>query len=317
MVLLNIEQLKVSFAMRQGCVRAVDNISFTLSQKEILAVVGESGSGKSITSLSILRLLDDTNAQVQGKIMYKGKDLLQIPEREMEAIRGKEIAMIFQEPMTSLNPVFTVGKQIEESIIIHEGKNKAKEAAIKMLALAEIADPEIVYDKYPHQLSGGMRQRVMIAMALSCSPSILIADEPTTALDVTIQAQILDLIKNLQHKFSTALILITHDLGVVAETADNVLVMYCGEVIEKVSAEMLFSDGGVKHPYTKALLDSAEELIPIEGSIPSPYEVPKGCPFSCRCPYVQERCIAERPRLEMIELEHQIACFYPYGGASV
>ena len=240
MSLLEVKNLKVHFPSRHGIIKAVNNISFSLSSGEVLAIVGESGSGKSMTALSILRLLDGTDAQTSGQIIYDNKDLYTLKESALEKIRGNKIAMVFQEPMTSLNPVFSIGNQISESLIIHEGKKGAEEKAVNMLKLAGIADAEIVYDKYPHQLSGGMRQRAMIAMALSCTPTILIADEPTTALDTTIQAQILELIRKLQRQFNTALILITHDLGIVAETADNIIILYCGEIVEKISTQDLF-----------------------------------------------------------------------------
>lgn len=313
MELLKVKNLKISFITKKNISKVVDNISFSLSIGESLAIVGESGSGKSMTALSILRLLDDIDATIKGEILYKNQSILELSENELEQLRGKEISMIFQEPMTSLNPVFTIGSQIAESVIIHEGKSKAKEKAIEMLELVGIANADLVYHKYPHELSGGMRQRVMIAMALSCSPSILIADEPTTALDVTIQAQILELIKNLQKQLETALILITHDLGIVAENTDNVIIMYCGKIAEKIPTHKLFHSDTITHPYTKALLDSAKQMIPIEGSIPT--SPPPGCPFSPRCPYAQERCFQEIPLLEQQKSpDHYIACFYPCGG---
>ncbi len=305
--MLKVENLKVTFHTKYRTVKAVDDISFELSKGEFLAIVGESGSGKSITSLSILKLVD--GSETSGRITYENQNILQMSEDSLEQIRGKEIAMVFQEPMTSLNPVFTVGRQIEECIVIHEGAQNAKQKTIDMLKQVEIPTPESVYSKYPHQLSGGMRQRIMIAMALSCSPKILIADEPTTALDVTIQAQILDLLKTLQKKFS--MLFITHDLGIVAEYADNVMVMYCGKIVEKAAADVLFDENSVKHPYTKALLDSSENLIPIEGSVPE--TAPNYCAFADRCPNAKERCFKEIPTLEKYGEEHYIACFYPCG----
>ena len=315
MSLLEVKNLKVHFPSRHGIIKAVNNISFSLSSGEVLAIVGESGSGKSMTALSILRLLDGTDAQTSGQIIYDNKDLYTLKESALEKIRGNKIAMVFQEPMTSLNPVFSIGNQISESLIIHEGKKGAKEKAVNMLKLAGIADAEIVYDKYPHQLSGGMRQRAMIAMALSCTPTILIADEPTTALDTTIQAQILELIRKLQRQFNTALILITHDLGIVAETADNIIILYCGEIVEKISTQDLFYKDTLKHPYTQALLDSSEEMIPIQGNIPSPLEISEGCLFAPRCSFAKENCFLEKPELKACAPNHYRACFYPCGGA--
>lgn len=254
-MLLEVKNLKTQFITKKGTVSAVNGVNFSLDKGEIMAVVGESGSGKSVTSLSIMRLLSkSSNIKISGEILFKDENLLDKTEKEMQDIRGKNISMIFQEPMTSLNPVYTIGRQISEAIIKHEGlgKKEAKEKAVQMLKLVGIPSPEKRVDCYPHQLSGGMRQRVMIAMALSCNPELLIADEPTTALDVTIQAQILDLILDLKNKLNTAVLLITHDLGVVAEVADKVVVMYCGQVVEKASVHDIFKDP--KHPYTNLLI---------------------------------------------------------------
>ena len=283
---------------------------------QVVAIVGESGSGKSVTSLSIMRLLAKSDkTTVTGEALFKGENLLDKSEKEMQEMRGKKLSMIFQEPMTSLNPVFTIGRQISESIIKHDGasKKEARERAIEMLRLVGIPSPETRVDNYPHQLSGGMRQRVMIAMALSCSPELLIADEPTTALDVTIQAQILDLMIDLKNKFGTAILLITHDLGVVAEVADKVVVMYCGRVVERATVKDIFKEP--KHPYTKGLLNSipkidedADRLFIIPGTVPNPLELPSGCAFRDRCPHCFEKCKNEAPNLINIG-DREVRCF--------
>jgi len=303
-VLLEVSGLKTYFFDRKGQVPAVDGVDFTLHKNETLGIVGESGCGKSVTSMSILHLLPPKGKIVEGNIRFKGRDITHLSDEDMTRVRGKEIAMIFQEPMTSLNPVYTVGYQIREMILRHEkmSKKKAREKSIEMLRLVNIPAPEKRVDEYPHELSGGMRQRVMIAMALACDPQLLIADEPTTALDVTIQAQILDLIRNLKKKMDTSVIMITHDLGVVAEMADYVLVMYAGMVMEYSEVHKLFKKP--LHPYTQGLMralpkmgEENKKLYTIEGQVPSLYDLPTGCRFWPRCPYAMERCKAEMPAL--------------------
>lgn len=315
--ILEIKDLRTSFFTKEMEVKAVDGVSFAIPKGKILGVVGESGSGKSITSLSILRLIDEPGKIVGGEILFKGENLLDKTEAEMRKIRGKEISMIFQEPMTSLNPTFTIGQQIGEAYKIHEGLNKkeAKERSIEMLRLVGIPSPEKRVNQYPHELSGGMRQRVMIAMALACNPELLIADEPTTALDVTIQAQILDLMKGLQNKFGMGVMLITHDLGVVAETCDYVAVMYCGKVVEYADVKTLFTNP--KHPYTVGLMKSIPkydediegDLPVIKGNVPSPAEMPTGCRFSPRCPFATDLCRNKLPELETDDHGNQIRCW--------
>ncbi|MDV2686815.1 ABC transporter ATP-binding protein [Alkalihalophilus lindianensis] len=304
--------------MEHSEVKAVDGVTFDVPKGKTLGIVGESGSGKSITSLSILRLIQKPGKVVGGEILFKGEDLLSKTEAQMRKIRGNEISMIFQEPMTSLNPVYTVGQQIGESFQIHEGlgKRKAIERSIEMLKLVGIPSPEKRVHQYPYELSGGMRQRVMIAMALACNPELLIADEPTTALDVTIQAQILELMKDLQDRLGMSIIMITHDLGVVAETCDYVAVMYCGKVVEYASINDLFKNP--RHPYTVGLLKSlprhdidvdGEELSVIKGSVPSPADMPKGCRFAPRCPFASDICRERLPDLEEDENGNQIRCW--------
>jgi peptide/nickel transport system ATP-binding protein/oligopeptide transport system ATP-binding protein len=298
-------------------VRAVDGVSFSIHAGETLAVVGESGSGKSVTSLSILRLVPSPPGRiVRGSIRFKGRELTTLDEREMRRIRGAEISMIFQEPMTSLNPVYTCGEQILEAVVLHEGVSRgvARKRAIEMLARVGIPAPEQRVDEYPHQMSGGMRQRVMIAMALACKPAILIADEPTTALDVTIQAQILELLKELQRDLGMAVILITHDLGVVAETADRVAVMYAGQLVESCDVRAAFAR--TLHPYTAGLLASLprlgekhDTLRVIPGTVPDPANFPAGCRFHPRCPVVEERCKRLEPALEIPERDHLSRCW--------
>jgi peptide/nickel transport system ATP-binding protein/oligopeptide transport system ATP-binding protein len=303
--ILEVKGLKTHFFTKRGVSKAVDGIDFTLQKGETLGIVGESGCGKSMTSLSILRLIPSPPGKIAGgQVLFKGKDLVTMSEDDMRKIRGNEISMIFQEPMTSLNPVIPVGEQIAEALRLHQKMNR-KEAwnhAVEMLKLVGIPSPEKRAKQEPFQLSGGMRQRVMIAMALACTPEVLIADEPTTALDVTIQAQILALIKDLQTKLGMGVIMITHDLGVVAETCDNVAVMYAGNIIEHAPTEQIFSNP--KHPYTQGLLDSlpkihedVEELRTIEGSVPSAYNMPSGCRFASRCPYREEICTSKQPEL--------------------
>ncbi len=318
MALLEVKNLKTYFFTDDGVSKAVDDVSYTVEANQTLGVVGESGCGKSVTALSIMRLIPDPPGKtVGGEIIFEGRDLLKIPEEEMRKIRGNKIGMIFQEPMTSLNPVFTVGNQIEESIILHEkvSKEEAKNRAIEMLKKVGIPAPEQRYKEYPHQLSGGMRQRIMIAMALACNPSVLIADEPTTALDVTVQAQILDLIKSLQESLGMGVILITHDLGVIAETADKVAVMYASHIVEYSVADEIYYNP--LHPYTVGLLGSipklnieSDRLMTIEGTVPVPTNYPPGCNFAARCPYATPLCLSEEPLLIEHEAGHWAACHH-------
>jgi peptide/nickel transport system ATP-binding protein len=315
--LLRLEELQTHFFTDDGVVRAVDGVSFEVREGETLAVVGESGSGKSVTSLSILRLIAEPPGRiVGGRILFRGKNLLELGPKAMRAIRGKEISMIFQEPMTSLNPVYTCGEQIIEALVLHEklDRKAARARTIEMLKLVGIPAPEQRVDAYPHQMSGGMRQRVMIAMALACKPAILIADEPTTALDVTIQAQILELLKHLQGMFGMAVLLITHDLGVVAETADRVAVMYAGQVVEYCDVQAAFKR--TLHPYTAGLLhalprlgEKRDALRVIPGNVPDPLRFPSGCRFHPRCPVAQERCRESEPPVLTFDGEHQARCW--------
>jgi len=315
--LLQIQDLRTHFFTDDGVVRAVDGVSYELGERETLAVVGESGSGKSVTALSILRLVADPPGRiVGGRIVFKGRDLATLSAAEIRKIRGKEISMIFQEPMTSLNPVYTCGEQIIEALVLHEriDRKAARIRAIEMLRLVGIPVPEQRVDEYPHQMSGGMRQRVMIAMALACHPAILIADEPTTALDVTIQAQILELLKRLQAELGMAVLLITHDLGVVAETADRVAVMYAGQVVEYCDVEAAFHR--TLHPYTAGLLaslprlgDHRATLRVIPGNVPDPARFPQGCRFHPRCPVAQERCRTQDPPVLTFDGTHQSRCW--------
>ena len=315
--LLEVRDLRVSFRTEDGVVRAVDGVSFTLAKGEVLGIVGESGSGKSVSMMSVMRLIIDPNAVFEGEVLYKGRDLMQLSQSEMQDVRGSEIAMIFQDPMTSLNPVYRVGWQIAEQIRAHEplGKAAAHRRAIDLLGAVGIPNPAVRVDDYPHQFSGGMRQRVMIAMALSCNPDLLIADEPTTALDVTIQAQILELIGRLKADFDSAVVLITHDMGVVADVADRVLVMYAGRVVEQGRKEELFYDA--QHPYTWGLLGSIprldrpkpRRLTAIRGLPPSLIHLPEGCAFGPRCPHRFDRC-SEVPALaDRVGGGHLDACF--------
>ena len=315
-MLLEVNHLKTEFKLKKGIVNAVDDISFSLDKGKILAIVGESGSGKSVTSLSIMRLLQEPGRIASGEILFNGEDLLKKNNNEMQAVRGDKISMIFQEPMTSLNPVYRVKDQIMESIMTHMkvSKKEALERTIKMLDTVGIPSPEKRAYDYPHQMSGGMRQRVMIAMALIGRPELLIADEPTTALDVTIQAQILDLLYHMREKFNMAVMLITHDLGVVSEAADHVIVMYCGKIVEEADVRDLFENP--LHPYTLGLLrsiprledDSNGPLYMIKGMVPNPLHMPPGCPFSDRCDRCMERCKKEMP--EVYERNgHKVRCF--------
>ncbi|WP_277578621.1 ABC transporter ATP-binding protein [Bdellovibrio svalbardensis] len=320
-ILLEVQNLKTGFKTDEGAFRAVDDVSFYVKKGQTLGIVGESGCGKSVTSLSVMRLIQKPGSIESGKILFKGQDLLKLSEDKMRTIRGNEIAMIFQEPMTSLNPVYTIGDQIEEAVLLHQkqfNKEQARERAIEMLRLVGIPAPEKRFHEYPHQLSGGMRQRVMIAMAISCNPELLIADEPTTALDVTIQAQILDLMRKLQKEFNAGMILITHDLGVVAEMCQEVAVMYAGRIVEFGTVEDIFYRP--KHPYTRGLLDSIphfetghklDQLKTIKGMVPSLYNLPVGCRFADRCPYAQEDCRQIYPTLENMRGIHKVACHHP------
>jgi peptide/nickel transport system ATP-binding protein len=316
-VVLEVKNLKTHFTSKKGVTKAVDGIDFVLHEGETLGIVGESGCGKSMTSLSILRLVPSPPGKiVDGTVELKGKDILKMSDAELRRVRGNQISMIFQEPMTSLNPVIPVGEQIAEAIRVHQklGKKDAWKKAVEMLELVGIPSPQQRAKQEPFQLSGGMRQRVMIAMALACNPEVLIADEPTTALDVTIQAQILELMKDLQKRLNMGIIFITHDLGVVAELCDKVAVMYAGQVVEYSSTEALFSHP--KHPYTNGLLSSLpklyedqDELQTMPGSVPSPYDMPKGCHFSPRCPLATAQCHEEEPQLHSLKDGSQIRCF--------
>jgi oligopeptide/dipeptide ABC transporter ATP-binding protein len=322
--ILEISNLRTHFFTAAGVVRAVDGVSYGVRSGEILGVVGESGCGKSVTALSVLRLVADPPGRiVGGAIRFAGANLLDLSEGEMEAIRGNDISMIFQEPMTSLNPLMTVGRQIGEAIAQHRGLSRREAAAeaIDMLRRVHIPEPEHRAHAYPHQLSGGMRQRVMIAMALSCNPKVLIADEPTTALDVTIQAQILDLMRELQATFGTAIMLITHDMGIVAENADRVVVMYAGRKVEEANAKDLFESPG--HPYTRGLLGSLPRLddaarsnarrarlTEIKGMVPALFNLPAGCSFAPRCGFATDQCHAAYPPLEQHRPGHWIACWH-------
>jgi len=321
--LIQVKDLRTSFFTPEGEVRAIDGVSFEIDEGKTLGLVGESGCGKSVTSLSIMRLIPSPPGKiVGGEILYRGRDLLKLDKEEMRKMRGNEISMIFQEPMTSLNPVFTVGNQIGEAIRLHQGlgKKETRAKTIEMLRLVKIADPESRVDAYPHQLSGGMRQRVMIAMALSCNPSLLIADEPTTALDVTIQAQILELMKELQQKMGMALLLITHDLGVVAEQADEVAIMYGGKIVERSAARAIFTQPF--HPYTVGLLNSLpgagglkkKRLEAIPGVVPNALHLPSGCRFRDRCPRAAEVCAGVEPALVQKDGDpgHTAACYFPH-----
>lgn len=315
--ILEVQNLKTYFRTEAGLVKAVNDVSFSIEKGKTLGIVGESGCGKSITSLSIMGLVEMPPGEIAGgRILFGGENLLEKNEDQMRKIRGNKIAMIFQEPMTSLNPVFTIGQQIMEAILLHEKmtKQEARKKGIEMLKLVKIPLPEKRFDEYPHQLSGGMRQRVMIAMALCCNPELLICDEPTTALDVTIQAQILDLINELKNKTGTSVMMITHDLGVIAEVADEVMVMYAGKVVEHASCDQIFEQA--MHPYTDGLMkcipklddDDTGELSVIEGMVPSFDEMPKGCAFSPRCPYARELCRKSMP--ELIEASgRKVRCF--------
>lgn len=315
--MLDIKDLSVEFQTVEGTVHAINNLSYSLDEGETLGIVGESGSGKSVSSLGIMKLIPNPPGKiVNGEILYNGKDLAKISEKDMEKIRGNEISMIFQEPMTSLNPIITCGKQIAESLILHRGmkKKEAMQTAVEMMKEVGIANPEKRVHEYPHQMSGGMRQRVMIAMALACNPKILICDEPTTALDVTIQAQILDLIRKLNKEMGTAIIMITHDLGVVSELCKKVIVMYTGRIVEEAPSEDIFKKP--LHPYTIGLISAIpkitkerDPLTTIEGVVPNPTEIIEGCSFWPRCNYATEQCKKEEPPMVQVEEKRKVRCW--------
>ncbi|ANU18857.1 peptide ABC transporter ATP-binding protein [Planococcus plakortidis] len=316
--ILDVKGLRTSFFTDDGEVPAVDNVDFHIRQGEVLGIVGESGCGKSVTSLSIMGLVPSPPGKiVSGEILFQDKDLTKLSDKEMRQIRGDDIAMIFQEPMTSLNPLFTIGNQLREALKIHKkdwSKSQIQERAVEMMKLVGLPRAEALLNEYPHQLSGGMRQRVMIAMALLCDPKVLIADEPTTALDVTIQAQILKLIKNLNERLDTAVLLITHDLGVVAETCERVVVMYAGKVVEEGPVHTIFNDP--QHPYTRGLLESVpdmrfkkERLYSIPGNVPKPGSIKTGCKYAARCEFAFDRCRIEDPELYQTAEDHKTRCF--------
>ena len=317
-MLLNVKDLKTYFKTGSGWVKSVDGVTFEVYRQETLGIVGESGSGKTVTALSLLGLLPKPQGQiVSGSLLYGERDLAQLSEKELQSIRGNEISMIFQEPMTCLNPVYTVSDQIVEAILLHKDitRKAARKLVVEMLEKVGISDPVRRAQNYPHEMSGGMRQRVMIAMALSCDPTLLIADEPTTALDVTIQAQILELLKSLQKQLGMSIILITHDLGVVAEMTDRIVVMYAGKIAEYSATVPLFERP--LHPYTQGLLDSipaihteTERLYAIPGVVPSPSSIPSGCRFSNRCPYADEECVNNAPPLEEAAVGHWVSCWH-------
>ncbi|MBC7230459.1 MAG: ABC transporter ATP-binding protein [Actinobacteria bacterium] len=316
--LLEVRGLRTWFHTREGVVKAVDGVSFTVARGEALAVVGESGCGKTVTALSVMRLIPDPPGRIEeGEILFEGRDLLRMDDREIRQVRGNHIGMIFQDPMTSLNPVFTIGSQIREAIQVHLGlsRKEAKKRAIELLEMVEIPQAERRYKMYPHEFSGGMRQRAMIAMALSCQPKLLIADEPSTALDVTIQAQIMELIGKLREEIDLAVMLITHDLGVVAGVAETVLVMYAGKVVEYADIDRVYYNS--RHPYAWSLMRSVprldekkDRLLTIGGSPPSLINLPPGCSFSPRCPFGEEVCAVEEPPLVEVEPEHLSACHF-------
>ena len=321
--LLQVRGLKTQFFTQDGVVTAVNGISYDLNEGETLGIVGESGCGKSVSVLSVMRLIPSPPGRiVGGEVLFQGRDLLKIDEEEIRQIRGNKIAMVFQDPMTSLNPVLTISQQVTESLELHMGMDKAqaRRRSIELLEMVNIPEAADRIDDYPHQFSGGMRQRVMIAMGLSCNPQLLIADEPTTALDVTIQAQIIDIIKRLKQEMGMAIIWITHDLGIIAGLAERVIVMYAGNFIEEAGVKDLYGDP--RHPYTLGLLRSVprldqtikEKLIPIEGMPPDLIDMPPGCPFAPRCVYAIDRCLEENPHLETVAPRHKVACWVDITG---
>lgn len=314
--LLSVEDLDVTFRTARGNAQAVNHLSFQVNQGETLGIVGESGSGKSVTSLSIMGLLPENITTIEGKAVFEGEDLITMPEKRKQSYRGNHISMIFQEPMTSLNPLHTCGKQIMEPILLHQDlrKKEARVKALELLKLIGIPAPEQRFNEYPHQMSGGMRQRIMIAMALACDPKLLIADEPTTALDVTIQAQILELMKELKKKLNMGIMMITHDLGVVSEMCDRVIVMYAGRIVEQGAIREIMEHP--RHPYTEGLIaaipqigGAQEKLQSIKGMVPSLYDMPVGCSFHPRCPYADGRCRETQPEIVYLKNGHQVRCF--------
>ena len=320
--LLEVDDLHTFFKTKKGIVKAVNGVSYRVESGKTLGIVGESGSGKSVSAMSILKLLDGNGYIDSGTITFKGRNLAECTINDMYQIRGNEISVIFQEPMTRLNPVYTIEKQLNEVYLTHQKitKKEASEKSLEMLKAVKIPNPESVMKQFPHQLSGGMRQRVMIAMALACEPSLLIADEPTTALDVTIQAQILKLMNELKKEKGTSILFITHDLGVINQMADEVAVMYCGQVVEMCKARTIFAkETTCSHPYTEGLMTSiprldtpvGARLEAIPGAVPHPLNLPKGCKFAPRCKYATEKCMNEEPKLELAEDNHLIRCFYP------
>ena len=321
MSLLEIKDLHTYFDTKRGLIKAVNGVSLTIEEGRTLGVVGESGSGKSQTAMSILKLFEQNQKIYSGEIYFDGKKISDLNAQQMSHIRGNDISIIFQEPMTSLNPIFTVNRQISEVLMLHQklSKKEAEKRSIEMLQQVKIANPVQVNKSYPFQLSGGMRQRVMIAMALACRPKLLIADEPTTALDVTIQAQILRLMNDLKHELGTSIMFITHDLGVINQMADDVAVMYCGQVVESAPVENIFRGSEYLHPYTEGLLTSiprlnterTERLDAIPGSVPHPLALPEGCKFAPRCKYACDKCRKEEPELVKVGENHSIRCFYP------
>ncbi len=315
---LTVTELRTHFLTEQGEVTAVDGISLRIAPNEVVGIVGESGCGKSVFAQSVMRLHDESVVSYEGEIDFRGRDILSASERELETIRGEDIAMVFQDPLNSLNPVMKIGAQIAEPLILHRGlsRSQARERAIELLQLTGVPAPTERVDEYPHELSGGMRQRVMIAIALACQPRLLIADEPTTALDVTVQAQVLDLIRNLRDEFGTSLLFITHDLGVVAELCDRVVVMYLGQAIEEATVDQVFAEP--LHPYTQGLMASApdmdadrtKELSTIPGTVPPLTQVPKGCRFAARCPFATELCVEQMPELREVDGDRRVRCWH-------
>jgi peptide/nickel transport system ATP-binding protein len=319
--LLELKELHTYFRTRRGLVKAVNGVSYAIRSGKTLGVVGESGSGKSVSAMSILKLLDSNGYIADGEIFFRGQNLAELSHRQMQSIRGNAISVIFQEPMTSLNPVFTVERQLREPFMIHQKmtRKQANNEVLRILNDVKIPNPERVAKQYPFQLSGGMRQRVMIAMALACKPDILIADEPTTALDVTIQAQVLMLMNELKAEKGTSILFITHDLGVINQMADDVVVMYCGEIVEMAASSMIFQHSLYSHPYTEGLLHSIPRLDTptgvrldaIPGAVPHPLDLPVGCKFAPRCKYCTEKCEKEHPKLIEVAPGHKVRCFYP------